>query len=156
MYLPPGTYTVTGQINLPANTVLKGAGADKTWLTLAKQNMSEAPQDGYFTSNMTGGWGVEDLTVYTSSAGYYYSIFNMQKIHDGVTVRRVVLRAQPFHSQVKFCYSGRAHPPGTRYHNRLVAASCSSVIIKSQSMFHQRFAISRGLEAARQPCALTE
>ena len=25
--------------------------------------------------------------------------------------RRVVLRAQPFHSQVKFCYSGRAHPP---------------------------------------------
>ena len=35
----------------------------------------------------------------------------MQKFHDGVSIRRVVLRAQPFHSQVKFCYSGRAHPP---------------------------------------------
>jgi hypothetical protein len=111
VYLPPGTYTITGQINLPANTILKGAGADKTWLTLAKQNMTEAPQDGYFTSNVTGGWGVEDLTVYTSSAGYYYSIFNLQKIHDDVSIRRVVLRAQPFHSQVKFCVSGRAHPP---------------------------------------------
>ena len=73
VYLPPGAYTVTGQIDLPASTILKGAGADKTWLTLAKQNMTEAPQTGYFTSNMTGGWGVEDLTVYTSSAGYYYS-----------------------------------------------------------------------------------
>lgn len=111
VYLPPGTYSVTGGIVLPANTILKGAGADKTWVTLAKQNMSDAPQQGYFTSNMTGGWGVEDLTVYTSSAGYYYSIFNLQKIHDGVTIRRIVLRAQPFHSQVEFCKSGRASPP---------------------------------------------
>lgn len=111
VYLPPGTYSITGGIVLPANTILKGAGADKTWLTLAKQNMSDAPQTGYFTSNMTGGWGVEDLTIYTSSAGYYYSIFNLQKIHDGVTIRRIVLRAQPFHSQVEFCKSGRAKPP---------------------------------------------
>jgi hypothetical protein len=111
VYLPPGVYNIRGQICLPANTILKGAGNDKTWLTLAKQNMTEAPASGYFTSNMTGGWGVEDLTVYTSSAGYYYSIFNLQKIHSGVSIRRVVLRAQPFHSQVKFCYSGRAHPP---------------------------------------------
>jgi hypothetical protein len=65
-------------------------------------------------SNMTGGWGVEDLTIYTSSAGYYYSIFNLQKIHDGVSIRRVVLRAQPFHSQEGFCHSGRAHPPEVR------------------------------------------
>jgi hypothetical protein len=114
VYLPPGTYTITGAVVLPANTILKGAGADKTWLTLAKQNMSEAPQQGYFTSNMTGGWGVEDLTIYTSSAGYYYSIFNLQKIHDGVSIRRVVLRAQPFHSQEGFCHSGRAHPPEVR------------------------------------------
>ena len=41
VYLPPGAYTVTGQIDLPASTILKGAGADKTWLTLAKQNMTD-------------------------------------------------------------------------------------------------------------------
>eukprot|EP01051_Picozoa_sp_SAG22_P014567 SAG22_NODE_1787_length_3579_cov_2.621264_1_plen_688_part_00 len=111
VYLPPGVYSFTGGIVLPANTILKGAGADKTWLTLTAQNMSEAPQHGYFTSNQTGGWGVEDLTVYTSSAGYYYSIFNMQKFHSGVTIRRVTLRANPFHSQVEFCKSGRTHPP---------------------------------------------
>eukprot|EP01050_Picozoa_sp_SAG11_P028295 SAG11_NODE_7508_length_1136_cov_1.209257_2_plen_150_part_00 len=32
VYLPPGTYTITGGILLPANTILKGAGANRTWL----------------------------------------------------------------------------------------------------------------------------
>ena len=152
VYMPPGVYTVTGGIVLPANTVLKGAGVDKTWLTLTAQNMTTAPADGYFTSNMTGGWGVEDLTVYTSSAGYYCerlssfaqacasvaaqeasrgadSIFNLQNIHDGVSIRRVVLRANPFHSQESFCMSGRAHPPEvcSEYTKALPLSSLSDV-----------------------------
>ena len=77
--------------------------------------MTDAPKEGYVTSNMTGGWGVEDITVYTSTAGWYYSIFNLQSIHDGVSIRRVVLRANPFLSQgggsLGFCESERAHPP---------------------------------------------
>ena len=111
VYLPPGAYSVVGGIVLPASTVLKGAGANATWLTFEAQNVAEAPAAGYITSNMSGGWGVEDLTVYTSSAGYYHSIFNLQKIHAGVTIRRVVVRANPFHSQEAFCVSGRANPP---------------------------------------------
>ena len=74
VYLLPGTYIYYGQINLPPNTIFKGAGEDKTWLTFAAQNMSAAPATGYVTSNVTGGWGVEDLTIYTSSAGYYHSM----------------------------------------------------------------------------------
>ena len=88
IYFPRGRYEMTGQIRLPAHTVLKGEGMDL--VNLYWPDMTEPP-----ASLITGKtFAIEDLAIYCQ--GYYRNVIEDEGDSQGVRLRRVRVRADAF------------------------------------------------------------
>eukprot|EP01052_Picozoa_sp_SAG31_P002890 SAG31_NODE_105_length_25008_cov_17.439399_3_plen_993_part_00 len=101
--LQPGRWYLSERLRLPDNVLLRGSGMAQTGLYFAFYNESQHP--GNLISAVHGSmvtdkiyprvrFGVEDLSIYVLA--YYSSVIEISAYTDGVTIRRVRIRANAF------------------------------------------------------------
>ena len=102
VFFPAGTYFLSRPLVIPPNTILAGAGADRSALYFAECTNETAP-NAYFQLNDTlaalrpsgtASWGVRDFTL--AITGFHYMVFLVSNFTDGFFMDRVVARANAF------------------------------------------------------------